>query len=306
MMKGSLIAVDWGSTNLRVKLIIDGKVVDHRQSDQGIKRVKGGGFESVLFRLCGDWKKQHPDFPILMSGMIGSREGWAEVPYCSTPVCLNDLAATLSVVSTAELGELLIVPGLRHDFDEDATDVMRGEEVEVFGLLTGRLNEKLEQAALTICGPGTHSKWVNIQGEQIVSFRTWFTGEAFEKLTQDSLISGGELSDRDQVDEGAFTRGLESSGRSGGLLHHLFLGRTDMLTQRVDAAHLPALISGLLIGHEIREARKFAVGEVYLMGNNRCADLYAQAFEHFDLPYTRCHQDVHLAGMLALHSILLA
>ncbi|MCF6312921.1 MAG: 2-dehydro-3-deoxygalactonokinase [Verrucomicrobiales bacterium] len=300
MTKGSLIAVDWGSTHLRVKLIIEGRVAESRSSDQGIKRLKSKGFDSVLFSLCGDWKKQHPDFPIWMSGMIGSREGWKEVPYCPTPVCLKDLVAALSVVETESLGEVFIVPGLRHDFDDDATDVMRGEEVEVFGLLAGLDNEKLEGSPLTICGPGTHSKWVNVEGGQIVSFRTWFTGEAFEKLTQDSLISGGSLVDRDQVNRGGFTRGLESSGRSGGLLHHLFLGRTDMLTQRVEAAHLPALISGLLIGHEIREARKFAQGEVYLMGNNRSAELYTQAFDYFDMPHTRCHEDVHMAGMLAL------
>ncbi len=294
-MKGSLIAVDWGSTNLRAKLIVDGTLVDYRVSGQGIKNVAGGGFEKVLFSLCGDWKKERSGLQVVMSGMIGSREGWAEVPYCRTPVGLEDLAGSLVAVESESMGAIFIVPGLRHDFADGTTDVMRGEETEVLGVL-----EEVKGAEVTVCGPGTHSKWVNCRGGEIVSFRTWFTGEAFEKLTQDSLISGGVVDGDGSVDDAAFVRGLEHSGRPGGVLHHLFLGRTDMLTKRVQAEHLPGLISGLLIGHEIREAGKFAEGEIQLVGNNQSAQLYGQAFDYFELPYVRWQQDVHLAGMLAL------
>jgi 2-dehydro-3-deoxygalactonokinase len=195
------------------------------------------------------------------------------------------------------MGDVYVVPGLRHDFPDGTTDVMRGEEVEVFGVLAEVGNDEV-----TVCAPGTHSKWVNCREGEIFSFRTWFTGEAFEKLTQASLISGGEEGNSDLIDDGSFVRGLEHSGRSGGLLHHLFLGRTDMLTKRVKAEHLPGLISGLLIGHEIREARKFADGAIQLIGNNRSAELYARAFDYFDLPYSRWEQDVHLTGMLSLQA----
>lgn len=294
-----MIAVDWGSTNLRAKLIIDGRQEQCVTVEKGIKNVVEGKFEEVLVSLCADWKARQPDLRIVMSGMIGSREGWIEVPYCRTPAGLEDLTGQFASIHTKSMGEVYVVPGLRHDFPDGTTDVMRGEETEVFGVLA-----EVEDDEVTVCGPGTHSKWVNCREGKIVSFRTWFTGEAFEKLTQNSLISGGDEGDAEQINDEAFVRGLEHSGRSGGLLHHLFLGRTDMLTKRVTAEHLPGLISGLLIGHEIREAKGFAEGAIQLIGNNQSAELYARAFDYFELSYSRWEQDVHLAGMLALGEAL--
>ncbi len=295
----SMIAVDWGSTNFRAKLLVDGRMEEFITSEQGVKHVKSGGFESVLESICGRWKTDYPDTAIVMSGMVGSREGWKEVPYCKTSLGVAELAKAVTPLHTESMGEVYVVPGLRHDFSDGTTDVMRGEETEVFGVLA-----ESGKSELTVCGPGTHSKWVNCRDGKIVSFRTWFTGEAFDKLTQDSLISGGDEGNASQIDDDAFVRGLEHSGRTGGLLHHLFLGRTDMLTKRVKAEHLPGLISGLLIGHEIREAKGFAEGEIQLIGNNQSAELYARAFDYFGLPFSRLLQDVHLAGMLALQAVI--
>ena len=295
----SMIAVDWGSTNLRAKLVINGRQEQVLTAEQGIKNVVNGNFEEVLISLCADWKALHPDLNILMSGMIGSREGWVEAPYCLTPTALEDLADQLVSIDTKSLGEVYVVPGLRHDFADETTDVMRGEETEVFGVLAEVKND-----VVTVCGPGTHSKWVNCSEGKINSFRTWFTGEAFERLTQNSLISGGDEGGRNLIDNDAFVRGLEHSGRTGGLLHHLFLGRTDMLTKRVKVEHLPSLVSGLLIGHEVREAKNFAAGAIQLIGNNQSAGLYACALDYFELPYSKWEKDVHLAGMLALQDIL--
>jgi 2-dehydro-3-deoxygalactonokinase len=290
-----MIIIDWGSTNLRAKLVVNGRVEEQRATGMGIKNVRQNKFEAALVELCGDWRGRYPDFDILMSGMVGSREGWVETPYCRTPAGVGDLAAAVVGLETVTMGDAYIVPGLRHDFPDGSTDVMRGEETEVFGVLAKRA-----AGALAVCAPGTHSKWVNCQEGRIIDFRTWFTGEAFEKLTQDSLISGGGTGGSEQIDDDAFVRGLVLSGGSGGLLHHLFLGRTEMLTGRVAAEHLPGLVSGLLLGHEIREARQFAKGPIQLIGNNQAAGVYGRAFDWFGLSYTRWDEDVHLAGMLAL------
>lgn len=298
-MSDGMIAIDWGSTNLRAKLLVAGRVEEQRANGMGIKKVRQGGFEEVLEGLCGDWRGSHPDFHLLMSGMVGSREGWVEAPYCRTPVGVGDLAASMVLLETVTMGDAYLVPGLRHDFPDGSTDVMRGEETEVFGLLA-----KGDGGILTVCAPGTHSKWVNCQEGRIIDFRTWFTGEAFERLTRDSLISGAGAGGSGPIDDDAFVRGLALSEGVGGLLHHLFLGRTEMLTGRVAAKHLPGLVSGLLLGHEIREASKFAKGSIQLIGNNQVAGIYGRAFEWLGLPYTRRDEDVHLAGMSVLRAAL--
>ncbi len=294
-----LIAIDWGSTHLRAKLVIDGAAVDQVASADGIRNRRGRDFDDILQSQCGRWRKKFPGIPVMMSGMIGSREGWAEVPYVTTPTGVADLAGALATVSSRHFDTVTIVPGVRFDPPGgDTTDVMRGEETQVSGVLAARP----ETGVVTICLPGTHSKWVVCRDRRIEAFRTWLTGEAFERLTSDSLLcgEGGGIVDPACA---AFARGLELSATDGGLLHHLFLGRTEMLTGRVAAADLRGLISGLLLGHEIREARKFARGPLFLVGDSPAAKATARALEYFDLACEHItDHDVHLAGLLAIRA----
>ena len=49
-------------------------------------------------------------------------------------------------------------------------------------------------------------------------FRTWATGETFQLLSQNSLLFGESAAKSIQTNSEAFRRGLEHSGRSGGLV----------------------------------------------------------------------------------------
>ena len=50
------IAIDWGTSNLRVWLIgPDGAIRDQRASDQGMGGLDRDGFEPALLALIGDW-----------------------------------------------------------------------------------------------------------------------------------------------------------------------------------------------------------------------------------------------------------
>ncbi len=301
-----MIAVDWGSTNFRASLLDqDGKVIDRISSDDGIKKHRDGrSFEDTLIRHCGDWiEKEGTDCNIFLSGMVGSREGWIETPYVATPASASDLAENLIAVKSEKVPascQIQIIPGVSHALDRAGdTDVMRGEETEVVGLLSGRA---IQDAV--VCIPGTHSKWIICRNRKITGFQTWLTGEAFERLTKDSLISGGGGNSEQSVtaEDDAFHRGLDRSRKSGGLLHHLFLGRTDMLMKHVAPESLPSLISGLLIGHEIRDAIQFIDDSsiVQLIGQTSGADAYAKAFEWFGIECNSCKADVHSAGILEI------
>lgn len=298
-----MIAADWGSTNFRAALLDDrGSVIDRISSDDGIKKHRSGqSFEDTLFRLCGDWiANDHVDSDVYLSGMVGSREGWIEVPYVKTVCGPSDLAEALTEVPSEKLPgptRIWIVPGVSHDLGRKGnTDVMRGEETEVIGLLS---KEGISNAV--VCIPGTHSKWIECSNGKIEAFQTWLTGEAFERLTKDSLLSGGETTESID-DDSAFFRGLDRSGQTGGLLHHLFLGRTDMLMKHITPESLPSLISGLLIGHEIRDATKIS-GQtqlVHLIGKTKAARSYAKAFEWFGIEFASCEEDVHTLGILEI------
>lgn len=293
-MTPPLIAVDWGSTNFRARLVAGGELLASLESPDGIRHREGRDFASILESHCAAWKKVHPDARVLMSGMIGSREGWVEVPYVSTPASIGDLAAGIVTLDNTVFGPIGIVPGVRHDDDSGPSDVMRGEETQVAGRL-----DQLPAAGATLCLPGTHSKWIHCRDGRIGRFRTWLTGEAFDLLTKGSLIAGsGGTAD---AESDAFVRGLELSGGGGGLLHHLFLGRTEMLTGRVAAAELRSLISGLLIGHEIRAARDFASHDpIFLVGESPAARATAAGLRHLGVAFTELFDDGHLRGLTAI------
>jgi 2-dehydro-3-deoxygalactonokinase len=72
--KSALIGVDWGTTRLRAFQIgIDGQILDRRASDRGVAGIRDGNFDPVLQDILGGWPS---GIPILMCGMIGSRQGW--------------------------------------------------------------------------------------------------------------------------------------------------------------------------------------------------------------------------------------
>ena len=134
MSDAALIGVDWGTSNFRAFLLdASGAILDRRSGPHGIMTVSDGTFRADARRRIGEWLSDGR-LPILMSGMIGSRQGWVEAPYVATPLGIGDLAAGLARVPF-DAAEVRIVPGLK-TADDGAHDVIRGEETQVFGALT--------------------------------------------------------------------------------------------------------------------------------------------------------------------------
>ena len=108
MPETALIAIDWGTSAARsYRLGADGRVQERRNVPLGIKHVRDRHFESALGKLIGDW--QAPAAPKIACGMIGSRQGWVEVPYVECPASLTALA---DHVVQAPQDALAIVPGV--------------------------------------------------------------------------------------------------------------------------------------------------------------------------------------------------
>jgi 2-dehydro-3-deoxygalactonokinase len=291
----TLIAVDWGSTHFRAKLVVDGLAVASASAPDGIRNLAGRSCSEVLAAHCAAWNHTHPGIPVLISGMAGAREGWREAPYVPTPASITDLATAVVRVPDAIFGEVRIIPGVRcDDPDLPTTDVMRGEETQVAGLIP-----ELPASGATVCLPGTHSKWAMVRGGRIESFRTWLTGEAYERLTRESLISGdGTPADPSSA---AFHLGVEQSALPGGCLHHLFLGRTHLLADRIGPSEVRSFVSGVLVGHEIREAVRFAPDRpVHLVGDSPAAEATAAGLAILGIPFVPSRGDLHLAGILAI------
>lgn len=264
-----MIAVDWGTSSLRAAhLAGDGRVLEERNNARGILTVEAGQFPQVLHALCGDWLRQRPAALCLVSGMAGSHQGWVEAPYCACPAGFAEVAASLKWVDT----RTALVPGLSCLHDGGVPDVLRGEEVQVFGAM-----KLLGVADGLFVLPGTHSKWVRVVDGRVESFFTWMSGEFYALLRQHSILARTLPPEDGPLDEEAFHLGLRQAAAGGSLLHSAFSVRTLSLFARLPAARMPSYLSGLVIGEELR-AQPAAAGVVTLIGSAALTRRYALAF----------------------------
>jgi len=269
----SLIALDWGTSNLRASLLDGaGAVRDTRSAAAGVMAVPERRFAEALLALCGDWLAAHPQCACIASGMIGSRQGWVEAPYLECPAGLADAAVQLVRVAFGNGHHLHIVPGLRCTGDDGQADVMRGEETQLWGA---------DVAAGSCCVlPGTHSKWAWLgEGDRVLGFQTHMTGEVYALLTQHGILGrlmefGGTFMPA-AFDDGV-RLGLQQHAH---LLHTLFAARTAGLMGQRAANELPDFLSGMLLGAEIASARsgRRAASAVTLLGDGALCDRYARA-----------------------------
>ena len=160
-------------------------MLDRRQSDAGVQSVEAGGFPAALDTACGEWFAASPGLPVVMAGMVGSRNGWVEAPYVACPCGPAEIAARLIPVpgSGREVG---IVPGVDCRWADGSYDVMRGEETQAIG--TG-----VRRGLLSL--PGTHGKWIEMVDGRIARFATFVTGELFAAVSTSFVARLAEAPD---------------------------------------------------------------------------------------------------------------
>lgn len=284
-----VIGVDWGTTSFRAfRLAEDGTVLDRRAAPRGILQIPDGRFAEALREAVGDWLAS--DRRVLLSGMIGSRQGWHEAAYLPCPAGAAELAASLTAIPF-EGAAVRLVPGVSGQDASGVPEVMRGEETQIVGALAETGPDAL------ICLPGTHSKWVRVAGGRIAGYETHLTGEAFAALRGHTIL--GRLMRDGPPDAAGFDRGLARAGEAGGLLHHLFGVRALGIAGRLDDGAAASYLSGLLIGHEVRAALPGG-GRVHLIGAAPLCALYARAIGARGGTAIVGHEDAAARGLFTI------
>jgi len=287
------IAIDWGTTRLRVwALDAAGTVLGRAESADGMGMMAAAAdYESALLSLAEPWLR--PDRPTLAlaCGMVGSRQGWIEVPYSETP-CAPSSTPLAAPVRDPRLS-VWICPGVCQSLPPD---VMRGEETQLAGLLSAE-----PDFAGAVCLPGTHSKWVVVHGGRIASFATFLTGELFELLARHSVLR--HTLTAEGWDEAAFLAGLgESLEDPVTLSARLFSLRAEPLLHGLDAKTARSRLSGWLVGWELAAARAYwEAGKVALVGAAELSSGYASALRACGV-----EAQVHNAERLTLAGLAVA
>ena len=266
-----MIAIDWGTSSFRAYLLDDaGRILERRVAEMGVMAISNGGFADVIDSQLPEWIDARTP-RIVMSGMIGSRQGWKEVPYVCVPAGAAEIAAAMQEIGWGGRRKAWIVPGLATRDAAGVPDVMRGEETQLLGVMT-----EVDDGPCTVCLPGTHSKWATLEGGRIVAFSTHMTGETFAVLRRHSIL-GRTMADGDDNDA-AFDEGVSRARDHGGLLHHIFGMRARTLIGGLDGNAAREYLSGVLIGHELLSASGDA-SPVHVVGATGLARRYRRALE---------------------------
>lgn len=277
MMRDHYIAVDWGSTHLRAWHICNNDIVNHLEIPAGVTRLGAMSAADIFHQHIAPWRGEG-NVPVVMAGMIGSEAGWQAVPYEATPIALPSLAQRLCRVGE----QIWIVPGLKVERD-DACNVMRGEETQLLGATV------LMPSGCYVM-PGTHCKWVQVEGNQVRHFDTIMTGELHHLLMNHSLI--GASCPQQKPDRAAFRQGLEKGLQSPSLLSRLFEARAAWVLNALSRESVAEYLSGLLIGAEVAaQCRVWQPGAVTLVGSASLNARYRQAFSLTGVDVRTCDGD---------------
>ena len=291
--KLAFVAVDWGTSNLRVSLLADdGAVLAKRQSDRGMAQLSREEFEPTLLDLIGSDLPDNKVTPVMCCGMVGSRQGWAEARYVSVPCGAPSGELATRVASKDPRLATWILPGVQQVGPDD---VMRGEETQIAGFLAQ--NPKFDGV---VCLPGTHTKWVRVSAEEIVSFQTFMTGELFALLSKESVLRHSV--ETDDFDKSVFLDAVsDAMSRPQSIAAKLFGLRAAHLVSNQSLAHAKSSLSGYLVGLELAGSRPYWLGmDIALIGAPALCEIYQDALKAQGcLTNSYSAEDMTLAGLKA-------
>jgi 2-dehydro-3-deoxygalactonokinase len=280
MEQAAYVAVDWGTSSFRLWLVDRaGNILGERRSHEGMMVAGKLGFATVLqshLEAVG----AAPGLPVIVCGMAGARGGWVEAGYVDTPARLTSILKHAVTVPGRDR-DIRILPGIAQR-DPKAPDVMRGEETQLLGALG---MDAADDAV--VCMPGTHSKWVRANGGTVERFATFMTGELFDAVSRETILSHAVAGSDEAEDIDAFTSAVMAAFETPSFAANLlFQVRSGQLLYGGKPSSAREKISGTLIGLELAAglAGEKPRGGITLVASGRLQRLYQLAFDTVSVP----------------------
>lgn len=286
----TFLSCDWGTTNFRIRLIdiTTGVIIAGITTSEGIQKTYNdwqlaskspeerlsfyqSRIAAAIQELQISYGHSLQNIPVVISGMASSSIGMMELPYKQIPVNLSTLNLEHAVMEATEKFNhtTLLISGIKSN-----DDVMRGEETKIFGCF-----QEAERHKQLFIIPGTHPKHVVTEGSNLTSFSTFMTGEMFNLLSTQSIL-------KTSVEEESFVNKHATAfeagvikGASSNILHSLFTTRTNQLFNRYNKADNYFYLSGLLIGHELKEISNSDFTAIHLVSTKTMEQMYITALE---------------------------
>ncbi len=187
------LTIDGGTTNTRVSLVMDNRVIATEKIHLGSKDCIDGNdclkqelHTKIQSLLSSNNLTEQDITAVLASGMITCEYGLCEVPHLVAPAGIRELHQGLQerLIPDVISKPIRFVPGVKiMGGTPEYTDMMRGEETELVGLLTE------DAGSFAYVLPGSHSKMIFLDDSgRITDFKTMMTGEMIAALSQNTIL----------------------------------------------------------------------------------------------------------------------
>jgi len=225
-----IITIDTGTSNTRVKLWQEGRLLSQSFVEVGVRdtaitgsreKLQAGVRRAILDAVKPAGVGIGAIDLLLASGMITSNVGLCEVPHVPAPAGLKELAQGMvkSRVDAVAEQPIWFVPGVKNKLGAvdlagyEAMDIMRGEEVETFGLIE---QLKLQGPAIFVL-PGSHSKFISLDPHnRITACLTTLAGELLDIITGHTILASAVgKSFAQEFDEAMLLEGARCSASVG-------------------------------------------------------------------------------------------
>ncbi|MDR3258613.1 MAG: 2-dehydro-3-deoxygalactonokinase [Fusobacteriaceae bacterium] len=277
-----IITIDAGTSNVRIRLVDGENITFEKKSSNGVKIGKEKFKEKLYESLKEFVKENNIDINyieyILASGMITSPLGLQEIPHIYVPVSLNKISQNLVKSKLYEF-DIYLIPGVKvekeyfKDNNIKSIDVIRGEEVEVFGIL--KEIEITTDEPILIILPGSHNKFIEIKNKEIIDLTTTMSGEILELMTKYSILKVSVDENYAEELDNKFLKLGNDIGVKYGIGQGSFMLRGLDLNEKFSLNEKQNYLLGLILSEDIKvlEHNKFLdkYKKVIIAGGNNLA-----------------------------------
>jgi 2-dehydro-3-deoxygalactonokinase len=253
-LKKYMLIIDGGTTKTSFTLIENGKVCTQLTRKIGVstssENGKSGSLQKIVKSEIADLEAKYNCIitDIYAAGMITSNVGLKEIPHITAPVSFEILSAsveTFRLDKISQNGQFHFIPGIKFiNQGGFGHDMLRGEEVEIFGALD-RIDKN---KTINFIHFGSHNKIIHYENFLVTNAITTISGELLSAISNNTIlkssiadIDNGFVMDMDYVRNGYV------SAKNSGISRSLFKVRIGHIMENYSNDIALSFIFGILL-----------------------------------------------------------
>lgn len=259
------ITIDGGTTNTRISIVSDGKIIDTLKfkSDSNTEKYKIVIKDNINELLKRNGYEEKDIIRILITGTMATAEfGICPLDYVVTPVNIKMLKKESCEVVMPEISTIpfVVIRGVKTKGDSlDKVDTMRGEESELAGIMS--VNDKSCVYMLM----GSHSKIITTDDNgNIVDICTMLSGELIEAVSKLTILKNTLVFEESTLDSEYIKKGCNYCFEKG-FNEALFKARLLKTVFQESNSQIYSFFLGAILHGEVEyilnsDAKKIVVG----------------------------------------------